>query len=63
MYKIFKSLIWFIWLVDILNIHFMINGIDIAIFLDETLPLNFWFWLIFLCLIPSSEIINIKKGD
>jgi len=44
LFAIFKTIIIFIWLVDIMNINFLIGDINIAHFLDTTLPLNGWFW-------------------
>ena len=46
LYAIFKALLVIIWIVDILNIDFVINGTHIAEFLDVTVPLNGWFWLL-----------------
>lgn len=42
-----KWLFRVIWLIDILNISFVLNGIDIAQFLDLELPINTLFWLIY----------------
>lgn len=51
LYVILKTLITIIWIVDILNIDFLINGVHVAEFLDVTVPINGWFWLlIWLCL-------------
>lgn len=64
MFKFLKTLILIIWIIDILNIDFLISGTHVAEFLDVTIPLNFWFWLFFWLLVPSSEIIKIKtKGE
>ena len=41
MFKIFKTLIVIIWVIDILNIDFTINNIQVAEFLDTTVPINF----------------------
>lgn len=57
-----KIICFVIWLLDVLNISYVINGINIKEFLDITLPLNFWFWLLFWLLVPSSSII-FNKGD
>lgn len=61
LYAIFKTIIIFIWLVDIMNINFLIGDMNIAHFLDTTLPLNGWFWFWFWCLIPSmpDDIIKV----
>ena len=40
LYAIFKALLVIIWIVDILNIDFVINGTHTAEFLDVTVPLN-----------------------
>ena len=42
-----KWLFRVIWLIDILNINFVLNGIDIAQFLNISLPINTLFWLIY----------------
>lgn len=43
MFKLFKSLLIIIWIIDILNIDFVIGGIHIQEFLDVTIPINGWF--------------------
>lgn len=53
LFAIFKTIIIFIWLVDIMNINFLIGDINIAHFLDTIFPLNGWFWFWFWCLVPS----------
>ena len=55
MFKTIKFLIIIIWLIDILNINFIINGISVAYFLDKTIPLNFWFWLLLILIMPSGD--------
>ncbi len=50
-----RILIGIIWLIDILNISFIINGIDIATLLDTTIPLNTLFWLLYFLLIPKDK--------
>lgn len=45
-FKIFKTILLIIWLIDILNINCIINGIQIAEFLDVTVPINTLFWLL-----------------
>ena len=42
MFKIFKTLLLIIWIIDIFNINFIFNGIEVAKFLDETITINFW---------------------
>lgn len=44
MYKVFKALLVIIWLIDIFNINLTIGDINIAYFLDNTLPINGWLW-------------------
>ena len=62
LYLIFKALLVIIWIIDILNIDFIINGTHIAEFLDVTVPLNGWFWLLVWLLIPTVAELN-KKED
>ena len=62
LYAIFKALLVIIWIVDILNINFVINGIHIAEFLDITVPLNGWFWLLIWLLVPTVTELS-KKED
>ena len=46
-----ERLLIIIWIIDILNIDFIVNGVHIAEFLDVTIPLNGAFWLIIWLLI------------
>lgn len=62
LYAIFKALLVIIWIVDILNIDFIINGIHVAEFLDVTVPLNGWFWLLVWLLVPTVTELS-KKED
>ena len=62
LYAIFETLLVIIWIIDILNIDFIINGIHIAEFLDITIPLNGWFWLLVWLLTPNITYIK-KKED
>ena len=62
LYAIFKTLLVIIWIIDILNIDFIINGIHIAEFLDITIPLNGGFWLLVWLLTPDITYIK-KKED
>lgn len=55
MWKIIRLLIFIIWLIDILNINFIINGVAVAEFLDKTLPLNFWFWFLYILIAPDAD--------
>ena len=62
LYAIFKASLVIIWIVDILNIDFVINGTHVAEFLDVTVPLNGWFWLLVWLLVPTVTELN-KKED
>ena len=62
LYAIFKALLIIIWIVDILNIDFIINGTHVAEFLDVTIPLNGWFWLLVWLLVPTVTELS-KKED
>ena len=62
LYAIFKALLIIIWIIDILNIDFVINGIHVAKFLDVTVPLNGWFWLLVWLLVPTVTELS-KKED
>ena len=62
LYAIFKTLLVIIWIIDILNIDFIINGIHVAEFLDVTVPLNGWFWLLVWLLVPTATELS-KKED
>ena len=63
MFKIFKTLIFLVWLVDIFDMNIIINGSQIlnASMLDVGIPINFWFWLLFWLLVPSSTNRDIEK--
>lgn len=63
MFKIFKTLIIIIWVIDILNINFTINNIQVAEFLDTTVPINFWAWLLIWLFMPSSDYIRIRSEE
>lgn len=54
MFKTIKTLFIVIWLIDMLNINFMINGVAVAAFLDKTIPINTLFWFLFWLLIPTE---------
>jgi hypothetical protein len=55
MFKIIKTLILIIWIIDICNINFTIDGMEIAFFLDEVVPLNTLFWFLLWLVIPGSS--------
>lgn len=54
MFKIIKTLFLIIWIIDICNINFIFNGVEVAEFLDKTIAFNFWGWFLFWLLVPSS---------
>lgn len=60
LYSIFKSILLIIWLIDILDINFIINDLSIAYFLDKTLPINTLFWLLLWFFLPPSHDIRIS---
>ena len=62
LYAIFKASLVIIWIIDILNIDFIINGTHVAEFLDVTVPLNGWFWLLVWLLVPTVTELS-KKED
>lgn len=57
MFKIFKTLLLVIWIIDICDINFIFNGIEVAEFLDETVAINFWGWFLFWLLVPTSSTV------
>ena len=57
MFKIFKTLLLVIWIIDICNINFVFNGVEVADFLDKTVAINFWGWLLFWLLVPTSTTV------
>ena len=57
MFKIFKTLLLIIWIIDICDINFIFNGVEVAKFLDETIVINFWGWFLFWLLVPTSTTI------
>lgn len=57
MFALVQLILLIIWLIDIFNIDFIINGVHIAQWLDITVPLNGWFWFLLWLLMPSCRII------
>ena len=57
MFKIFKTLLLIIWIIDICDINFIFNGVEVAKFLDKTIAINFWGWFLFWLLVPTSTTI------
>ena len=54
MFKIIKTLILIIWIIDICNIDFMVDGMSVAFFLDDVVPLNTLFWFLLWLVIPGT---------
>lgn len=63
MFKIFKTLLLIIWIIDIFDINFMFNGVEVAKFLDETIAINFWGWFLLWLFIPSSDTFIKERSD
>lgn len=66
MYKCMKSLVIFIWLLDIFNVN--ISNISWLVWLEPILNdsncFNFWFWLITLSILPSTDLsVKLNKED
>lgn len=58
LYAIFQTIVLIVWVIDILNIDFIINGVHIAYYLDVTVPINGWFWLLIWLLMPTVRTIS-----
>ena len=41
MYETFRAILLIIWVIDVFNIDFIINGVHVAEFLDKTIAINF----------------------
>lgn len=41
-----ETLFIILWIIDILDIDFVLNGVSVAYFLDYVLPLNTIFWIL-----------------
>lgn len=66
MYKIFKTIIILIWLLDICNIN--VSGISWLAWLEPMLNdannMNELFWLIIWCVLPSTDLqVKLNKED
>lgn len=66
MYKIFKSLIIIVWVMDIMNIN--VGNIHLLSWLEpilnDTNNLNESFWLIIWCVLPSADLqVKLNKED
>lgn len=58
LYAIFQAIVLIVWVIDILNIDFIINGVHVAYFLDVTVPINGWFWLLIWLLMPTVKTVS-----
>lgn len=58
LYAIFQAIVLIVWVIDILNIDFIINGVHIAYYLDVTVPINGWFWLLIWLLMPTVRTVS-----
>ena len=63
MFKIFKTLLLIIWIIDIFDINFIFNGVEVAKFLDETIAINFWGWFLFWLFISCSDTFIKERSD
>lgn len=66
MYKIFKSLITIVWIMDIFNVN--VSGISWLSWLQPILTdgqlLDFWGWLIIWAILPSADLhVKLNKED
>ena len=62
MYKILYALIIIIWVVDVMNINFVIEGVNIKEYLDVTLPINGWAWFLILTFLPGTSV-TVRKEN
>lgn len=62
MFKLLKTLLIIIWIVDILNMNIMIDGINVREFLDITVPVNGWAWFLFWLFVPGTEVV-VRRED
>lgn len=60
MYETFRAILLIIWVIDVFNIDFIINGVHVAEFLDKTIAINFWPWFIIWLLLPTVHEVKIK---
>lgn len=58
LYAIFQAIVLIVWVIDILNIDFIINGVHVAYYLDVTVPINGWFWLLIWLLMPTVRTVS-----
>lgn len=62
MYRVLYSLMVIIWIVDILNMNIMINGVNVHEFLDVTIPINGWAWFLLWVFLPSTSVVVRKEN-
>ena len=62
MYRVLYSLMVIIWIVDILNMNIMINGVNVHEFLDVTIPVNGWAWFLLWVFLPSTSVVVRKES-
>lgn len=62
MYRVLYSLMVIIWIVDILNMDIMINGVNVHEFLDVTIPVNGWAWFLLWVFLPSTSVVVRKEN-
>lgn len=62
MYRVLYSLVVIIWIVDILNMNIIINGVNVHEFLDVTIPVNGWAWFLLWVFLPSTSVVVRKEN-
>lgn len=62
MYRVLYSLVVIIWIVDILNMNIIIDGVNIHEFLDVTIPVNGWAWFLLWVFLPSTSVVVRKEN-
>lgn len=50
-----RILVFLVWVIDILNINFVVNGIEVAELLDVTIPINTLAWILIWIFMPSKD--------
>ena len=66
MYRIFKSLVVVVWILDIMNIN--VIGIPFLAWLQPILVdgigFDFWFWFLIFAILPSTNLhVKLNKED
>lgn len=62
MYRLLYALLTIIWIIDILNMNIMINGVNVHTFLDVTVPINGWAWFLLWAFLPSTTV-TVRKEN